>query len=265
MDYSFNHVGIRVRNLDKTLDFYTKYFGAEFRRGLYIPSGKTIGAYVQIGTFMLEFLSPLCPDENTTYGLAHIAYTVDDLQKAYEELEANGHKFRVAPKRAGSGDGCLAFVPDPNGVDVELIQRGNTYISPSWKATTEVIEFDHASAYAKNLQPAIDFYTKDLGMSMLHHYRYDDRGFDMVYMNKGNNIMELLHNDVWTDKPNLMGHIALRVNDTAAFISKLEKDGVTVATQPRELATKNGLVGNVLDPDGNVVELIDRVSLFEVK
>ena len=54
----FNHIGINVRDLQKTMDFYTRYFGARFQRGLYIPASHTIAAYMQIGDQMLEFLSP---------------------------------------------------------------------------------------------------------------------------------------------------------------------------------------------------------------
>lgn len=85
----------------------------------------------------------------------------------------------------------------------------------------------------------------------------------MVYLNTGSNILELLHNEEPHVGP-LMGHMALRVNDTRAFAQKLSDKGVELLTQPRLLATGNGYVCNVKDPDGIAVELIDRASLFEV-
>ena len=45
---------------------------------------------------------------------------------------------------------------------------------------------------------------------------------------------------------------------------KLAAQGVEVTTQPRLLATQNGYVCNIKDPDGIALEFIDRVSLFEV-
>lgn len=259
----FNHIGINVRDLQKTMEFYTKYFGARFQRGLYIPASHTIAAYMQIGDQMLEFLSPLNPDENTEYGIAHIAYIVDNLDEAASTLISKGHKFHVMPKPAGSGGGTLAFLRDPNGADIELIQREDSFSRPDWIPTTEVLEFDHASIYANDLQSGINFYINDMEMEMLQNYHFEERKFDMVYMNAGRNILELLHNGTPHQGP-LMGHFALRVTDTRAFAKKLAADGVELISQPRIVATQNGYVCSVKDPDGIAVELIDRVSLFDV-
>ena len=46
----FNHIGVNVRDLQKTLAFYSEHLGAKFVRGLYIPASHTIAAYVQVGT-----------------------------------------------------------------------------------------------------------------------------------------------------------------------------------------------------------------------
>ncbi len=259
----FNHIGINVRDLQKTMGFYARYFGARFQRGLYIPASHTIAAYMQIGDQMLEFLSPLKPDENTEYGIAHIAYIVDDLEKAATTLTGKGYRFHVMPKPAGSGGGTLAFLRDPNGANVELIQRCDSFSQPDWVPTTEVLEFDHASVYTDDLEMGIHFYIDDMEMEILQNYHFEERKFDMVYMNMGRNILELLHNETPHTGP-LMGHFALRVTDTRAFAKKLAGEGVELISQPRLVATKNGYVCNVKDPDGVAVELIDRVSLFDV-
>ena len=131
----FNHIGINVRDLQKTLAFYSKHFGAKIMRGLYIPASHTIAAYVQIGSQMVEFLSPLAPDGNTAYGIAHIAYIVDDIEEAARILIEKGHPFHVMPKRAGSGGGKIAFLKDPNGANVELIERLESYSEEGWEPT----------------------------------------------------------------------------------------------------------------------------------
>lgn len=259
----FNHIGINVRDLQATLAFYSRHFGAKTMRGLYLPASHTIAAYVQIGSQMIEFLSPLSPTADTEYGIAHIAYMVDNIEEAADTLIRKGYSFHVMPKRAGSGGGKIAFLKDPNGANVELIERLESYSEEGWQPTTEVLEFDHASIFANNLQAGIDFYINDMEMSMLQNYHFEDRGFDMVYMNTGRNILELLHNETPHEGP-LMGHIALRVTDTRAMAERLAAEGVELLSQPRVLATKNGYVCNIKDPDGIAVELIDRVSLFEV-
>lgn len=260
---AFNHIGINVRDLQKTLSFYTHYLGAQFRRGLYLPSSHTIGAYVQIGDMLLEFLSPLSPDETAEYGIAHIAYITDNIQETQKELSSSGYSFYVESKKAGSGAGKIAFFKDPNGASIELIERSESYWEPDWVPSTEILDFDHASVCADLLGEGLHCYQDDLGMQPLHHYHFEDRQFDMIYLNMGRNILELLHNAEPHQGP-LMGHFALRVADVHAFARKMENEGIEVVSQPKPLATQNGYACSIKDPDGITVELIDRPSLFEV-
>lgn len=111
----FNHIGVNVRDLPTTMKFYTEHFGAVFVRGLYIPSSHTIGAYMQLGDLMIEFLAPQQPDASARCGISHIAYLTDDIAQEARRLKALGWHFVVEPKRAGSGGGKLAFLEDPNG------------------------------------------------------------------------------------------------------------------------------------------------------
>lgn len=258
----FNHIGVNVRSLPATMQFYTEHLGAKFTRGLYIPGSHTIAAYMQLGDLMIEFLSPLSPNENTQYGIAHVAYLTDDIQQETQRLKGLGYHFNVEPKRAGSGGGLLAFVADPNGASVELIERAESFFDTAWQPTTDVLGIDHASIVANDLDAAVRFYTQDMGMQMLHNFHFEERGFDMLYMNMGKGVLELLHNDKPGEGP-LMGHIALLVKDSKKLADELAAKGVTILTQPRELATKNGMVCNIEDPDGIKLELIDRVSLFD--
>lgn len=259
----FNHVGINVRDIRTSMDFYTKYLGAKFVRGLYIPSGHTVGAYLQIGSFMLELLCPLAPNGNTRYGIDHIAFLVDDIAEESAALTEKGYRFIVRPKVAGSGGGLLAFISDPSEIKVELIERADSFLEEEWNPSCGVLGMDHASAYANELDASKLFFTKHVGMTVLHDYNFPERNFGMLYMNLGRNIMELLY----STKPHegdVLGHIALRVDDCHIMAENLSAAGVTVMTQPKELATKNGSFCNILDPDGVQIELIDRASLFDV-
>jgi catechol 2,3-dioxygenase-like lactoylglutathione lyase family enzyme len=261
----FNHVGINVKDIRKTLRFYQENFGAVFARGLYIPGAHMVGAYVQLGAGMLEFLSPLEPDEKTQYGINHFGFIVDDIEAEACNLMGKGYKFDVMPKKAGSGAGKVAFLNDPNGVRVELIERAES-LTQDWSPAGDVLGFDHASAQADNLDAAIDFYTKNFGFNVVHNIHVGGgRNFSMVYMNNGRNMLELLHADSNTHQGPLMGHIALLVRDTQKIFDKLTAGGVEVNAAPRALATNNGTVCNLKDPDGIGVELIDRVSLFEME
>jgi catechol 2,3-dioxygenase-like lactoylglutathione lyase family enzyme len=262
----FNHVGIVVKDIRATLKFYQENFGAVFVRGLYIPASHTVGTYVQLGELMLEFLCPLEPDSKTQYGITHFGFMVDDIEAESYNLIGKGYKFDVLPKKAGSGAGKIAFLTDPNGGKIELIERAEALTLRDWAPTEDVLGFDHASVYAENLQAAIDFYTKDLGFNVVHNIHVGgDRNFSMVYMNFGKKILELLHNENKTHEGPLMGHVALLVKDTKKFHEKLTAKGVQANSAPRPLATNNGTVCTMKDPDGNGVEIIDRVSLFEMK
>jgi catechol 2,3-dioxygenase-like lactoylglutathione lyase family enzyme len=261
----FNHVGINVKDIRATLKFYRENFGAVFVRGLYIPASHIIGAYVQLGANMLEFLSPLEPNEKTQYGINHFGFIVDDIEAEACDMIGRGCHFDVMPKRAGSGAGKVAFLNDPGGGRIELIERAETF-TQDWIPTEDVLGFDHASVQADDLPAALDFYTKNFGFNIVHNIHVGGgRNFSMVYMNKGRNILEILHKDSNTRDGPLMGHIALLVKDTQKMFEKLTARGVQVNSAPRALATNNGTVCNLQDPDGIGVELIDRISLFEMQ
>ena len=159
----------------------------------------------------------------------------------------------------------VAFLNDPTGVRIELIERVETF-TQGWSPTSDVLGFDHASAQADDLQAVLDFYTKNFGFNIVHNIHVGgDRNFSMVYMNNGKKILEILHKDSNTHEGPLMGHIALLVKDTKSIFDKLTAKGVQVNAAPHPLATNNSTVCNLKDPDGIGVELIDRVSLFEMK
>jgi catechol 2,3-dioxygenase-like lactoylglutathione lyase family enzyme len=265
MVMQFNHIGINVKDIRATLRFYEEHFGAVFVRGLYIPAAHMAGAYIQIGDNMLELLSPLEPDGKTQYGINHFGFIVDDIEAETCDLIARGCHFEVMPKRAGSGAGKIAFLSDPAGARIELIERAETFIQ-DWQPTEDILGFDHASVQADDLSRSLDFYTNNFGFNIVHNIHVGGgRNFSMVYMNKGRNILEILHKDSNTHDGPLMGHIALRVKNTQKIFDKLTSHGVKINSAPRALATNNGSVCNLQDPDGIGVELIDRVSLFEMK
>ena len=263
MVLQFNHVAINVKDIRKTVDFYSKYLGAHFVRGLYMPGGHMVGVYMQIGSFMIEFLSPLDPNPDATTGLDHIAFIVDDIHKEYKHLTKKGFDFLVPPKTAGSGGSLLAFFKDPNGVKVELIERADTFME-EWEPSCGVLGMDHASCYVNDLEASRRFYLDELGFKTLHDYNFPERHFGMLYLNFGQNVMEYLHDNT-THEGTMLPHIALRVKDCKEMAQTLEKEGVSIMTAPKELATKNGFFCNILDPDGVQIELIDRASLFDVE
>ena len=124
MKYRFYYTGIRVRNLKRSLAFYTKAFGMRVVNRGTMPHG---GQYVQLeGTGSRQrlelnwyppgtrFYSPYRKGEE----IDHLAFVVDDAEKAYHELIRKGAKPAVPPKKA---EGTVIYVKDPDGIWIELL------------------------------------------------------------------------------------------------------------------------------------------------
>lgn len=123
------HTMIRVGNLEKSVKFYTEVLGfKEVSRADY-PDGK----------FTLVFLkSGLNAGENEplielTYnwgvekydiggGYGHVAYQVDSMDEIAERLKKTGHSFSWGPGKTPNGKRGMAFLQDPDGYKIELIE-----------------------------------------------------------------------------------------------------------------------------------------------
>jgi lactoylglutathione lyase len=124
MKSKFTYVGIRVTNLQKSIDFYTKVLGLKVKgRGKCDQTkGETVGLESEKDGFVLE-LNYYEEDSsfNTKYvvgeGLDHLAFKVDNLEKALEEAKNAGHKTILEMKADG---GRWAYIEDPDGIWIEL-------------------------------------------------------------------------------------------------------------------------------------------------
>ena len=118
------YVGIRVTNLQKSIDFYTKLLGMKVtgRSKIEQTRGEVVGLESEKGGFALElnFYEDGSP-YNIKYvageGLDHLAFKVDDLDKALEEADRNGHGAILQMKADGNR---WVYIEDPNGIWIEL-------------------------------------------------------------------------------------------------------------------------------------------------
>jgi lactoylglutathione lyase len=126
MKSKFTYVGIRVKDLQKSIDFYVKVLGMKVmgRGKIEQTKGETVGLVSEEGGFILE-LNYYEKDSsfNTEYvvgeGLDHLAFKVDNLDRALEEARLAGHRTVLEMKAEG---GHWAYIEDPNGIWIELFQ-----------------------------------------------------------------------------------------------------------------------------------------------
>jgi lactoylglutathione lyase len=125
MKARFRYVGIRVKDLDRSVDFYTRLLGMRVKERLKIneTKGEIVDLVSEDERFTLE-LNHYEKDSphNTTYivgeGLDHLAFDVDDLDKAIEEMRSEGYRVILEVKTEKSR---WAYVEDPNGIWIELL------------------------------------------------------------------------------------------------------------------------------------------------
>ena len=125
MKSKFMYVGIRVTDLERSVDFYTDILGMKVsgRSKIEQTKGETVGLQTEKDGFTLE-LNYYEKDSpyNTKYvvgeGLDHLAFKVDDLDKALEEAKKAGHRTILQMKADG---GCWAYIEDPDGNWIELL------------------------------------------------------------------------------------------------------------------------------------------------
>jgi catechol 2,3-dioxygenase-like lactoylglutathione lyase family enzyme len=161
--YELNHVGGRVRDLEASLSFYGG-LGAQVVDRLFMAGPRVDRVHIQLATGLIELLHHEESGAQATYGLNHIGFMTDDLDGDYARLMALGYAEISSPRVAGSGQGRLAFLSDPNGVRVELLQRSENFRVPPI-TTGPVQRLAHVAVAAPDREAAIEFYGTHLGMT----------------------------------------------------------------------------------------------------
>ena len=122
------HTMLRVVDLQASIDFYTQVLGMQLLRKNDYPDGKFTLAFVGYGPESEGAVLELTHNwETDVYELGnaygHIALEVDDAYKACEEIKARGGDVVREAGPMKHGTTVIAFVKDPDGYMVELIQK----------------------------------------------------------------------------------------------------------------------------------------------
>ncbi|MCG3202353.1 MAG: Lactoylglutathione lyase [Gammaproteobacteria bacterium] len=123
------HTMLRVGNLDRSLDFYTGVLGMRVLRRKDYPDGRFTLAFVgyqdEADGAVLELTHNWDTDRydlGNAYG--HVAIEVDDAYAACERVKARGGQVVREAGPMKHGTTVIAFVQDPDGYRIELIQKG---------------------------------------------------------------------------------------------------------------------------------------------
>ena len=123
------HTMIRVRDLEKSIDFYTRLLGMRLLRRKDYPSGEFTLAFVGYGEedahTVLELTHNWGQKEPYSIGsgFGHLAIGVPDIYGTCEKLGREGVKIPRPPGPMKHGGSVIAFIEDPDGYKIELIER----------------------------------------------------------------------------------------------------------------------------------------------
>lgn len=127
-EFTFLHTMLRVRNLEESVAFYTNLLGMKELRRREVPAGKYTLVFVGYGEepdhTALELTYNWGVDSyemGTAFG--HLALGVPDIYATCETLRKAGVKISREPGPVKFGTTVIAFVDDPNGYKIELIER----------------------------------------------------------------------------------------------------------------------------------------------
>ena len=124
----FLHTMLRVGDLQRSVDFYTKGFGMKEIRRRDVPDGKYTLVFVGYGEEDSNTLLELTYnygtetyDQGTAFG--HLAIGVPDVASTTDTLRSFGATVTREPGPVKFGTTIIAFVEDPDGYKIELVQR----------------------------------------------------------------------------------------------------------------------------------------------
>jgi methylmalonyl-CoA/ethylmalonyl-CoA epimerase len=127
-----DHIGIAVKGIEQAGKFYTDVLGLTIEDVENVADQKVNVAFIPITDSEVELLESTDPDGPVAKyisargeGVQHIAFRVEDIDKALEELKEKGVRLIDQTPRKGAGGARIAFIhpKETNGVLVEICER----------------------------------------------------------------------------------------------------------------------------------------------
>ena len=128
MSYRYMHTMLRVGDLERSVEFYTELFGMKEIRRNDVPDGKYTLVFLGYGDEATSTVLELTYnygvssyDVGSAFG--HLAIGLPDVHAACEAMRKAGAKITREAGPVKFGTTVIAFVEDPDGYKIELIQR----------------------------------------------------------------------------------------------------------------------------------------------
>ena len=122
------HTMLRVGNLQRSIDFYTQILGMRVLRTLDQPDEKYTLIFLGFGeeseTCVLELTYNYgVPTYELGNAYGHIAIGVSDIQQVTIDIKRRSIQFSLEPTQLKGSNEIIAFITDPDGYEIELIER----------------------------------------------------------------------------------------------------------------------------------------------
>lgn len=126
------HTMIRVGDLDKSIAFYTNVLGMRLLRRKEYPAGRFTLAFVGYGDEKDHSVIELTYNWGVSSydrgnGFGHLAVEVEDASRACEEVRKRGGKVVREAGPMNAGTTIIAFIEDPDGYQIEFIQKSSSH------------------------------------------------------------------------------------------------------------------------------------------
>ena len=241
--FPYDHIHINVPDTAAAANWYEKYFGG--RRITEAPDR------LMFGSTRFMFLKKADAKPSSGSAIDHVGFSFADLDTKMKEFEAAGIKI-VTPAREEKGLFKLAFVEDPWGTRIEVVQDpellGLHHIHMRGPDTDEILGWLLAKFGGQRTQ----------FKGRLDALKYSAPGFSDMWI-----LVE--RGDAEPSEGHAIDHIGWRsTGDLTKTINDLRAKSVTVTAEPRPLRLSNGPTINyayVAGPAGARIEIVERPGL----
>ncbi|MCJ7635209.1 VOC family protein [Candidatus Bathyarchaeota archaeon] len=127
--------------------------------------------------------------------------------------------------------------------------------------------FTHTSIRTSNMDRSIDFYTKMLGLKLLNRHEIPQNKAEIAFLRDPEGKGASLELTFYLNQKKfiqaeyegrLFDHLAFDIENMETTISKMRKEKITITDEPFHLSPKGPLIAFIEDPDGTLIELVER-------